>query len=121
MPYRPYDKRVKSYDLAVIPDVVRMKFDTRKAMMLDGQQELQRTLTEKEIAMREILDDAGITGVFRVPYLNLGRALIRAMGHNSGTALRKMASAEKAKAVTYGLDPDICDKIITAVIGAPPY
>jgi len=121
MPYRTYDKRVRNYDLAVIADVVRSKFDARKPAMLDGQEEWQRVLTEKEVAIREVLDDNGIIANFRVMYLNFGRALIRAMGHNSGTALRKLATAEKAKFTEYGLDPTILDEIVKIVIGYPPY
>lgn len=121
MPYRNYDKRVKNYELAVIPDVVRSKFDARKSAMVDGQEELQKTLVEKELAVREILDQNGIVGVFRVPYLNFARALIRAMGHNSGVALRKIATAEKSKFTELGLDPSILDQIIYKVIGAAAY
>jgi len=121
MPYRGYDKRVRNYDLSVIPDNVRAKFDARKPAMLDGQEEWQKTITEKEVAIRKILDDNGVLANFRVMYLNFGRALIRASGHNSGIALRKIASAEKAKFVEYGLVPAILDEICQAVIGALPY
>jgi len=78
MPYRNYDKRVRNYDLAVIPDVVRSKFEARKPAMLDGQEEYQKTLTDVEIAVRGILDDEGIVANMRVMYLNFARTLVRA-------------------------------------------
>jgi len=121
MPYRNYDKRVKAYDLTVIPDVVRTKFDAKKSFMLDQQQEMQKILTDVEIKVKEILDDAGIVGNFRIPYLNYARALIRASGHQHGIALRKVATAEKSKFVALGCDPEILDKITEVVIGALAY
>jgi len=120
-PYRGYDKRWKNYDLSVIPDNVRAKFDARKTTMVDGQQEMQRLLVDIETRIREKLDDNGIIANIRVMYLNFGRALIRAKGHNSGLALRKIAAAEKAKFVQYGLDATLLDEITQIVIGVPPY
>jgi len=121
MPYRDFKERVTNYELAVIPDVVKMKFDARKEEMVKGQNSQQSLITDTEKAIRSILDENGILGVLRVPYLNLGRALFRARGHQTGLALRRIAAAEKAKALEYGLDPDICDAIINRVIGAAAY
>jgi len=121
MPYRTYDKRVKSFDKAVLPDAVRMKFESRKPDMLSWQEEAQLTITDLEVKVRTELDKEGILVNFRIPYLNFARALIRAKGHNSDIALRKIATAEKAKFVQYGLDPDLLDRICSIVIGALPY
>jgi len=121
MPYRDFDKRVRNYDLAVIPDVVRSKFEARKSAMVDDQKQLQAELTSMEKTVRSILDAHGIFGNFRIAYLNFARALFRAKGHNSGLALRKYATCEKAKWVEAGLDPAILDEIIQAVIGAVAY
>ena len=119
--YRGYERRVQNYDAAVIPDNVRAKFDARKNLMVSGQQEAQAELTNMEQGIREILDNYGIIANFRVMYLNYGRTLFRAKGHNAGLALRKVAAAEKAKFLAYGLDPTILDEITTLVIGAPAY
>ena len=78
-------------------------------------------LVDIETAVRALLDDNGIIANMRVMYLNFARALYRAKGHNSGLALRKIATAEKAKFVQYGLDPDILDAIIEIVIGTTAY
>ncbi|MCD6101607.1 MAG: hypothetical protein J7J77_00945 [Candidatus Cloacimonetes bacterium] len=121
MPYRDFTDRVENYDLAVIPDVVKTKFENRKTKMVQLQQRGQATLTDMEKKVRDILDENGIFGVFRVPYLNLARALFRAKGHQSGLALQKTANAWKQKAVAEGLDPDIVDKIVEVVIGAAAY
>jgi len=121
MPYRTYEVRVRKYDLAVIPDNVAAKFTQLKPLMLDGQEARQAELVDIETRVRGILDDSGIQGNARVPYLNFARALYRAKGHNSGVALQKAATAEKAKFVQYGLDPTILDKIIGIVIGTPAY
>lgn len=121
MPYRDFTDRVENYDLAVQPDVVKTKFEVRKSKMLQLQQRGQATLTDVEKRIRSILDENGIFGVFRVPYLNLGRALFRASGHQTGMALRKIANAWKQKALAEGLDPAIVDAIVEAVIGATAY
>jgi len=121
MPYRTYEIRTRKYELGVIPDNVRAKFDALKPLMLDQQEARQAEIVDFETKVREILDDAGIVGNFRVPYLNFARALYRAKGHNSGIALRKIATAEKAKFVELGLDPTILDQIVNVVIGAAAY
>jgi len=121
MPYRDFTDRVENYDLGVIPDVVKTKFETRKNKMVQLQQRGQAQLTDMEKKVRSILDENGIFGVFRVPYLNLARALFRAAGRQSGLALRKTANAWKQKAIAEGLDPDIVDAIVEAVIGAEAY
>jgi len=121
MPYRTYEKRVASFDKAVIPDVARMKFESRKPDMLSWQEEQQRLITDFEVSVRTELDAQGVLANFRVMYLNFARALFRAKGHNSGIALRKIATAAKAKFVAYGLDPDILDRLCEIVIGALPY
>jgi len=120
MPYRSYERRVRNYEIAVIPEVVSTKFTQRKDAMVDGQEQMQEAITAMETSVRSILDDEGIAGVARVPYLNFARTLFRAKGHQSGTALQKVAAAEKAKFVSLGLDPDILDKIANVVIGAAP-
>jgi len=121
MPYRSYEQRVDSYQKAVIPDVVRAKFDARKPSMLAGQQARQREIVDFETKIREVLDDNGIVSNLRVMYLNFGRELFRAKGHQSGTALRKMATSIRSKFVELGLDPTILDQIIYLVIGVPYY
>ena len=121
MPYRDFTDRVENYDLGVIPDVVKTKFETRKNKMVQLQQRGQAQLTDMEKKVRGILDENGIFGVFRVPYLNLARALFRASGRQSGLALRKTANAWKQKAIAEGLDPDIVDAVVEAVIGAEAY
>jgi len=119
--YRGYDKRTQNYDLSVIPDNVRAKFEARKTQMVNGQQEAQAEIVDIETKVRQKLDDYGVIANFRVPYLNFARALYRAKGHNSGVALQKVAAAEKAKFVQYGLDPTILDDITYIVTGMPAY
>jgi len=121
MPYRTAAQRVRKYELAVIPDNVRAKFAALLPLMIDGQEVAQAKIEEMEVKVRDLLNSEGIIGVARVPYLNLARSVFRASGSQSGLALRKYATAEKAKAVSLGLDPSICDKIINIVIGTTAY
>jgi len=121
MPYRDFTDRVENYNLAVIPDVVKTKFETRKDKMLQLQQRGQALLTDIEKKVRDVLDENGIFGVNRVNYLNVARTLLRRKGHQSGLALRKSANAIKQKAIAEGLDPDVVDKVIEIVIGATAY
>ncbi len=121
MPYRDWQTRLRKYELGVIPDNVRAKFEALKPLMVDLQEQMQAEITDFETKVRAILDEYGVVANLRVMYLNFARALFRAKGHQSGTALRKIATAEKAKFVTYGLDPEILDKIIMLVIGTTAY
>jgi len=119
--YRDWSTRKRNYEASVIPDNVRAKFEARKSLMVEGQEEAQAEITDIEGKIREVLDEEGVIANFRVMYLNFGRTLYRAKGHNAGLALRKIAAAEKAKFTSYGLDPDILDKIIYIVIGTAAY
>jgi hypothetical protein len=121
MPYRTDTVRVEKYGLAVIPDNVRAKFAALLPFMIVQQQSLQAQIVVFEMRVRALLDTAGIAGTLRINYLNLGRALFKHMGSQSGIALRKTATAEKAKFVAYGCDSTLCDSIINAVIGAAAY
>jgi len=121
MPYRDDQTRTRKYSLAVIADNVRAKFAALLPLMQDLQESRQAEIVQFETAIRNILDDFGTVGVNRVPYLNYGRALYGHMGHQSGIALRKAATAEKAKWVSLGLDATVLDQITTAVIGAAVY
>jgi hypothetical protein len=121
MPYRDDATRTRKYELAVIPANVSAKFTALLPFMQDLQESTQAQIVAMEVAIRQKLDDKGILGVARVPYLNFGRALFRAKGAQSGLALRKVASAEKAKFVAYGLDSEILDEIIYFVIGQAAY
>ena len=121
MPYRDDQTRTRKYDLSVIADNVRAKFAALKPLMLDLQEARQAEIVEFETRIRNILDDNGIVGVNRVPYLNFGRVLYGHMGHQRGVALQKAATAEKAKYVSLGLDATKLDEIVYAVIGAAVY
>ena len=121
MPYRTDVIRVRKYELGVIPDNVRAKFAALLPLMIDQQEEQQARLVSTELAVREVLDDNGIMGTLRINYLNFARALFRAKGRQSGVALRKQATAEKAKFVALGCDPTILDTIIYKVIGETAY
>jgi len=119
--YRTADIRVRKYDLGVIPDNVRAKFEALKPFMLDYQEVTQSEIVAFETKVKAILDDEGVVGPLRVMYLNFGRALYRASNHQTGSALNTYALAEKAKCVQLGLVAGILDKIAQAVIGWVPY
>jgi len=121
MPYRDDQTRTRAYDLGVLPDNIRATFASKKPLMLDLQESAQAQIVALEVRIREKLDDVGILGGFRPMYLNFGRALFRAKGSQSGVALQKIATAEKAKFVEYGLDPEVLDEIIYFAIGEAAY
>lgn len=121
MPYRDEQIRVRKYDLAIIPDNIAAKFTALKPLMQDLQEARQAEIVIVEVCCREKLDDAGIAGSFRVPYLNFVRALYSKSGSQSGIALQKQVTAEKAKFVSYGLDATLLDSVATCVVGVTPY
>ena len=89
--------------------------------MQDLQETAQAQIVAIEVRVREKLDDMGVLGSFRISYLNFARALFRARGSQSGVALQKVATAEKAKFFAYGLESEILDEIIGFVIGEEAY
>lgn len=121
MPYRDEEIRARKYDLAIIPDNIAAKFTALKPLMQDLQEARQAEIVIIEVCCRNKLDDAGIQGSFRVPYLNFVRALYGKSGSQSGLALSKVVTAEKAKFVSYGLDATLLDQVASCVVGIQPY
>lgn len=121
MPYRDEEIRCRKYDLAIIPDNIAAKFTALKPLMQDLQEARQAEIVTIEVCCREHLDDSGIAGVFRIMYLNFVRSLYRASGSQSGIALQKQCTAEKAKCVSYGLDATLLDQVATCVVGVTAY
>lgn len=121
MPYRDEQIRARKFDLAIIPDNISAKFTALKPLMQDLQEARQAEIVTIEVCAREKMDDLGIMGSFRISYLNFVRAIYRAAGAQSGAALQKMVTAEKAKFVSYGLDPTTLDAVATCVHGAVHY
>jgi len=121
MPYRDEIIRARKYELGVIPANVEAKFTALKPLMQDLQEARQAEIVIIETCCREKLDDAGVLGTFRIAYLNFVRAIYRASGGQSGDALAKVVTAEKAKFVSYGLDATLLDSVATCVQGAVPY
>jgi len=121
MPYRDDQTRTRAYSLGLIPDNVRAVLTAKLPLMQDLQESTQAQIVALEVRIREKLDDVGIFGSFRIGYLNFGRALFRAKGSQSGLALTKVAAAEKAKFVEYGLDSEVLDEVIGFAIGEEAY
>lgn len=121
MPYRDEQIRARKYELGVIPSNVEAKFTALKPLMLDLQEARQAEIVLIEKCARGQLDTNGIIGTMRIAYLNFVRAVYRASGAQSGMALQKMVTAEKAKALAYGLDTDLLDSVATCVQGAVEY
>jgi len=121
MPYRSSDKRTRKYELTVNGDIVKTKFDALKDFMVEQQQAQQALIESMETSVRAILDESGVVGNFRIAYLNFARRLFAAKGSQTGAALAKVVSAEKAKAVALGLDSTVLDKIANVVAGTTGY
>jgi hypothetical protein len=121
MPYRDEQIRARKYDLAIIPANVEAKFTALKPLMQDLQEARQAEIVIIEVCAREKMDDLGIAGSFRIPYLNFVRAIYSKSGSQSGLALEKQVTAEKAKFVSAGLDGAILDGIASCVQGAVTY
>jgi len=121
LPYRDEEIRTRKYELAVIPANVEAKFTALKPLMQDLQEARQAEIVTIETCVRQKLDDAGVLGNARVSYLNFARAIYRASGHQSGVALSKVVTAEKAKFTSYGLDGDLLDACASCVVGAVAY
>jgi len=121
LPYRDAQTRVRKYELGVIPANVEAKFTALKPLMVDLQEARQAEIVMIETCARGKLDDYGIIGNARIGYLNFVRAIYHHAGSQKGIALNKLVSAEKAKWVEMGYDPNILDDLASCVTGAKPY
>lgn len=121
MPYRDVQTRLRKYELGLIPANVEAKFTALKPLMQDLQEARQSEIVMIESCVRSKLDDYGIIGNSRIPYLNFARAIYHHAGSQTGVALQKWVSAEKAKWVEQGFDAAILEDVATCVTGATPY
>lgn len=113
------ERRVAKYEKTLVPDIVRTKFEALKETMVANQNAMQALIVQMETEVGQVLNEAGIAGVNRVPYLNFARTIFRASLSYSGQALRALAEAEKAKAIALGLNENTLNAIIDA-LGVPP-
>lgn len=65
----------------------------------------------------KVLDEAGIIGNFRIPYLNFARKLYHLKARYGSETLRTHARVERAKYEAMGLRADVLDKIMSLMIG----
>ncbi|MEM2606879.1 MAG: hypothetical protein QW101_07495 [Ignisphaera sp.] len=113
------ERRVTKYERTVVPDIVKTKFEALKDIMVANQNAMQSLIVDMEMKVGQVLNENGIAGVNRIPYLNFARAIFRASLSYSGLALRTLADGEKAKYTALGLDSTVLDAIIDA-LGVPP-
>lgn len=113
------ERRVTKYSKTVSGDIVKAKFDALKEDMVANMNAMQTLIVDMEMKVGQVLNENGIAGNFRIPYLNFARAIFRASLSYEGNALRTIADAEKAKAVALGLDSTVLDAIID-ILGVPP-
>ncbi|MEM2262126.1 MAG: hypothetical protein QXK24_06715 [Ignisphaera sp.] len=113
------ERRVTKYEKTVVPDIVKTKFEALKDIMVANQNAMQSLIVDMEMKVGQVLNEAGIAGVNRIPYLNFARTIFRASLSYSGLALRTLADGEKAKYTALGLNSTVLDAIIDA-LGVPP-
>jgi hypothetical protein len=121
MPYRDSQTRLRKYELGVIPANVEAKFTALKPLMVDLQEARQAEIVMIESCVRSKLDDYGIIGNSRIPYLNFVRSIYHHAGAQGGVALQKLVSAEKAKWTEMGFDASVLDDVASCVTGAKAY
>lgn len=112
------ERRVTKYEKTVVPDIVKTKFEALKDIMVANQNAMQSLIVDMEMKVGQILNEKGIAGVERIPYLNFARVIFRASLSYSGAALKTLADAERAKYTALGLDGGVLDAIIDA-LGVP--
>ena len=113
----------KKYEKKFNPTVIGTRFGDIKDLALERAQEGLLSVGVLNDLVRPILDAHGIAGGQRATYLAFARTLWKRSLRKSGEALKKEAVGLKARFVqSYGLDPEILDEIIKAVIpGVIPY
>ena len=106
----------KKYAAKFDPATISSRFTQVADVAKDRAQEGLIAVATTRDLIRPILDDEGIGGGQRATYLAFGLALWKHIIRQKSTAANKIASGLKSYFVTaYGLDPDICDKIISTI------
>jgi len=112
----------RKYQAKYNPTVIATRFTDVQAVALERAQEGLNAVGTIRDLVRPILDENGITGGLRATYLAFATTLWRHVYRNKSAAASKIAQGLKSYFVTtYGLDPAICDEIISVIAGWVSY
>jgi len=108
----------RKYQAKYNPTVIGTRFTDVQAIALERAQEGLNALGAVRDLVRPILDERGISGTLRAAYLAFAAKVWRHVMRSKGDAGKKIVDGLKAYFVTgYGLDPAVCDEIISVVAG----
>ena len=111
------NQRIANWQTKFNTNRVKDTLDTQRQRMLERYSDVTARLCAMEISVKQLLDFAGVSTIFYVPYLNYGRQLFRLSTQRdiSGTAFAKASQVLLETWVRRGLDADVLDLIRTQV------
>lgn len=112
----------KKYESKYDPTTIGNRFTQVKDVALSRAQDGMVMIATIRDLVRPLLDQAGITGGTRGTYLAFALALAKRTLRQKGESAINIASGLKAYFVqAYGLNPDLCDRIINLIVSWAGY
>lgn len=112
----------QKYQAKFDPTTIGNRFAQVKDVALARAQEGMVTVATIRDLVRPLLDEEGITGGLRGTYIGFALALAKRTLRQKGTSAVNVASGLKSYFVqAYGLNPDICDRIVNLVVSWAGY
>ncbi|MEM1530987.1 MAG: hypothetical protein QXI05_05605 [Candidatus Bathyarchaeia archaeon] len=112
----------QKYQAKYDPTTIGNRFTQVQTVALSRAQEGMVTVATIRDLVRPLLDEAGISGGTRGTYIAFAMAILRHALRQKGDAAVNIANGLKSYFVqAYGLDPDICDRIISLIIAWAGY
>lgn len=112
----------QKYQAKFDPTTIGNRFAQVKDVALARAQDGMVTVATIRDLVRPLLDSAGITGGLRGTYIGFALTLAKHTLRQKGESAINVASGLKAYFVqAYGLNPDVCDKIVNLVVSWAGY
>jgi len=111
------NQRIANWQTKFNTNRVKDTLDTQRQRMLERYSDVTARLCAMEISVKQLLDFAGVSTIFYVPYLNYGRQLFKLSTQRdiSDSAFAKASQVLLESWVNRGLDADVLDLIRTQV------
>jgi len=112
----------QKYQAKFDPTTIGNRFTQVKDVALARAQEGMVTIATIRDLVRPLLDQAGVTGGLRGTYIAFALALAKRTIRQKGDSAINIATGLKSYFVqAYGLNPDLCDRIVSLVVSWAGY
>ncbi len=111
-------RRIEAYKIKTTPERIKEVVEARLESMRARYEKAMQELFELEMAIKEVLNESGVSTSFYVPYLNYGRQLYKLRRQQiAGESLKLAARVLLDKWGARGLNMEILALIRSRVFG----